>query len=214
MFPNSVTSYQGIAYHVDKQCPYTSIPLFGGYQQCGTIRISESSFVSISICSFKVHLQIICSIYMEINSCFMKASNRCWQYYNIWQTSNCSVIYMSRVVRKPAFCICENKDADQLRGNREADQRLCFRYLDSTIHILPKSNFQASSHIQWLRSPLCVGPGRKPWRLVFSQQGSYHKAIYVQFYCHCTVLWKHPGRLRSDWAFAQADLRFHWALNG
>ena len=24
-------------------------------------------------------------------------------------------------------CICENKDADQLRGNREANQRLCFR---------------------------------------------------------------------------------------
>ena len=46
---------------------------------------------------------------------------------------------MSRVVRKPAFCICENKDADQLRGNREADQRLCFRYTDSTISLLPKS---------------------------------------------------------------------------
>ena len=30
------------------------------------------------------------------------------------------------------FCICENKDADQLRGNREADQRLCFRYTDRT----------------------------------------------------------------------------------
>ena len=27
----------------------------------------------------------------------------------------------------------ENKDADQLRGNREADQRLCFRYTDSTF---------------------------------------------------------------------------------
>ena len=25
-------------------------------------------------------------------------------------------------MRKPAFCICENKDADQLRGNGEADQ--------------------------------------------------------------------------------------------
>ena len=36
-------------------------------------------------------------------------------------------------MRKPAFRICENKDADQLRGNREADQRLCFRYTDSTI---------------------------------------------------------------------------------
>ena len=43
------------------------------------------------------------------------------------------VLHMSRVVRKPAFCVCENKDADQLRGNREADQRLCFRYTDSTI---------------------------------------------------------------------------------
>ena len=29
--------------------------------------------------------------------------------------------YMSRVMRKQTFCICENKDADQLRGNREAD---------------------------------------------------------------------------------------------
>ena len=42
-------------------------------------------------------------------------------------------------MRKPAFYICENKDADQLRGNREADQRLCFRYIDSTINLLPKS---------------------------------------------------------------------------
>ena len=39
---------------------------------------------------------------------------------------------------KTGFCICENKDADQLRGNREADQRLWFRYIDSTIPLLPK----------------------------------------------------------------------------
>ena len=38
--------------------------------------------------------------------------------------------HKSRVMRKPAFCICENKDADQLRGNREADQRLSFRHTD------------------------------------------------------------------------------------
>ena len=44
---------------------------------------------------------------------------------------------MSRDVSKPVFRICENKDADQLRGNREADQRLCFRYTDSTIPLLP-----------------------------------------------------------------------------
>ena len=51
--------------------------------------------------------------------------------------------YMSRVVRKPAFCICENKDADQLRDNREADQRLCFRYMDSTIPLLPKDEISS-----------------------------------------------------------------------
>ena len=42
-------------------------------------------------------------------------------------------------MRKPAFCICENKDADQLRGNREADQDLCSRFIDSTIPLLSKS---------------------------------------------------------------------------
>ena len=46
-------------------------------------------------------------------------------------------------MRKPAFCICENKDADQLRGNREADQRLCFRYTDSTIPLLPISEISS-----------------------------------------------------------------------
>ena len=39
--------------------------------------------------------------------------------------------------KKTAFCICENKEADQLRGNCEAEQRLCFRYIDSIIPLLP-----------------------------------------------------------------------------
>ena len=39
---------------------------------------------------------------------------------------------------KSAFRICENKGADQLRGHREADQRLCFRNTDNTIPLLPK----------------------------------------------------------------------------
>ena len=40
---------------------------------------------------------------------------------------------------KPTICIGENKDADQLRGDRAADQRLCFRYTSSTFLI---QNFQ------------------------------------------------------------------------
>ena len=69
----------------------------------------------------------------------------------IWQILVCMVTcmlsrdedQMSRVVRKPAFCICENKDADQLRGNREAYQRICFRYIDSTIPLLSKSEISS-----------------------------------------------------------------------
>ena len=36
-----------------------------------------------------------------------------------------------------------------------------------------KPKFQASSHLLWLYRPVCVGPGRKPRRPVFSQRGSY-----------------------------------------
>ena len=78
--------------------------------------------------------------------------------------------HLSRVVRKLVFCICENKDADQLRGYREADQRLCFRYLIVQPLYFIYTKFQASSHVLWLQySLICVGPGRKPRRPVFSQ---------------------------------------------
>ena len=38
----------------------------------------------------------------------------------------------------------------------------------------PSPKFQVSSHLLWLYSPVCVGPGRKPRRPVFSQRGSNH----------------------------------------
>ena len=49
------------------------------------------------------------------------------------------LLNLSQVMRKQTFCICENKGADRLRSNCEADQRLCFRYMDSTISLLSKS---------------------------------------------------------------------------
>ena len=45
---------------------------------------------------------------------------------------------LTRRVRKLDFCLCENKGADQLCSNCTADQRLCFRYTDSTILLLLK----------------------------------------------------------------------------
>ena len=35
------------------------------------------------------------------------------------------------------------KNAGQLRGNSEADQRLCFRYIDSTTPLLSKSKISS-----------------------------------------------------------------------
>ena len=63
---------------------------------------------------------------------------------------------MSLVMRKLAFCICENKDADQLCDNHEADQRFVFatRIVQSLYFIYPK--FQSSSRRVRLYSPICV----------------------------------------------------------
>ena len=66
---------------------------------------------------------------------------------------------MSRCTRKPTICLCKNKDADQLRSNCEADQRLCFRYTDNTIPLLLKSeisSFDPSSVAA--RAGLCQTP--------------------------------------------------------
>ena len=55
---------------------------------------------------------------------------------------------------KPTICIAENKGADQLRSNCKADQRLCFRYKDSTIPLLSKSKISSL-----LPSSVTVQPG-------------------------------------------------------
>ena len=80
----------------------------------------------------------------------------------------CDSDQMSRDVRKPDFCTCENKAADQLCGNRTAD--FATQIVQSLYFLNP--NLQASSHFLWLPSPVCVGPGRKPRRPVFSRHGS------------------------------------------
>ena len=75
--------------------------------------------------------------------------------------------YLSRVVRKLAFCICENKVTAQLISAFV----FAIRIVQSLYYLNPK--FQAFSHLVWLYSPVCIGPGRKPRRPVFSQRGSF-----------------------------------------
>ena len=73
---------------------------------------------------------------------------------------------------KPDFCLCENKGADQLRSNCEADQRLCFRYTDSTISLLLKSEISSFWPASVTVQVGFVRPGRKPLRPVFLRLGS------------------------------------------
>ena len=75
-------------------------------------------------------------------------------------------------MRKPTFCICENKDADQLRGNREADQRLCFRYIDSAIPLLSKSEISNLYPSFVATQPGLCQTRSEPRMLVFSRHGS------------------------------------------
>ena len=71
---------------------------------------------------------------------------------------------MSHIVRrKSAFCICENKDAYQLRGYRAADQ-WAFVFATHIVqsHYLLNPKFQASSYLLWLYSTVCVRPVGNP----------------------------------------------------
>ena len=59
------------------------------------------------------------------------------------------------------------------------------RIVQSLFFLNPKS--QVSNNLLWLYSPVCVGPGRKPRRPVFSQRGSYFLVSTVQSFSLFTV---------------------------
>ena len=126
---------------------------------------------------------------------------------------------MSRVVRKPAFCICENKDADQLRGNREADQRLCFRYTDSTIPLLSTSEISSL-----YPSSVAVQPGLcRTWseipktgflitRLIFFYLGSKETKVLISLHGSTADLhlcFSHMSLVVRKPVFGVSDLAQH-----
>ena len=74
------------------------------------------------------------------------------------------------IMRKPTICICENKDADQLHSYCEADLRLCFRYTESTMPLLSKSNFYS-----WV----CVAPVRKPHCRFSHEKDQLYNIIWI-----------------------------------
>ena len=91
-------------------------------------------------------------------------------------------------MRKPAFGLCENKVADQVRSNCAADQRLCFRFTDTTNH-KPLAIFCGC--IEWFVSDQVGNPEDR-----FSHNEAHNKVTESQvfslldllLYIHCLSL--------------------------
>ena len=65
-------------------------------------------------------------------------NHKLWNLIQLLMSYYHEVRHMSCSTRKPDFCSCENKGADQLCSNSIADQHLCFHYTNSTILLLLK----------------------------------------------------------------------------
>ena len=90
-------------------------------------------------------------------------------------------------MREPAFCICEHNDADQkVTAQLISAFVFAIRIIKSRFYLNPK--FQASSHLLWVYSPVCVRPGRKPRSPVSSQQGSNYQLGLSQKFCTATII--------------------------
>ena len=86
-------------------------------------------------------------------------------------------------MRKSDFRICENKDA--------ADQGLCFRYIDTTIPLVPKSEISSLLLSSVAAQPGLCGTCSETQKRVFSRRGSTHLCISCPLdeengtHCHC-----------------------------
>ena len=99
----------------------------------------------------------------------------CIKILKMFKTPVCK---MSLVMRKPDFCICKNKDAEQLAVTAKLISAFVFAIqIVQSLYFL-NQKFQVSSDLLLLLySPVCVGPGLKPRRPVFSQRGSFARGI-------------------------------------
>ena len=75
-------------------------------------------------------------------------------------------------MRNPDFAYAKTKTQISFAVTAKLISAFVFAIRIVQILFYLNRKFQASSHLLWLYSPVCVGPGRKPRRPVFSQRGS------------------------------------------
>ena len=76
-------------------------------------------------------------------------------------------------MRKPVFAYAKTKTQISFAVTSKLISAFVYatRIVQSLFFLNTK--FQVSSHLVWLYSTVCVGPGRRPRRPVFSERGSY-----------------------------------------
>ena len=93
-------------------------------------------------------------------------------------------------MRKPIFAYAKTKTQISCAVTAQLISAFVFatRIVQFIYYLNPK--FRVSSHLLWLYSPVCVGPGRKPRRPVFSQRGSYNCLAFMLtiYACDCSSL--------------------------
>ena len=125
---------------------------------------------------------------------------------------------MSLVLRKPDFCTCENKAADQVTSQLISGFVFTTWIEQSLYSLNPK--FRASSHPQWLHSLVCVGPGQELQRPVFSEGGSNVSTItdgiftfrppFLSLYLFCRYHWI---EYRINILYVQGFATYRWQTN-
>ena len=90
-------------------------------------------------------------------------------------------------MNKTDFRLC-NKDADQLRSNCEADHTFVFAARIVQCPLLLNMEFQCFSLLLRLYRLVCVGPGLKPRRQVFSRCFSFGAIEIEAFFQLITLL--------------------------
>ena len=110
--------------------------------------------------------------------------------------------YLSRLMRKPTICICETKGTEQLCSNCEADQCLCFRYMDSTVlfldFLMMRLIYTLGTCIQSLLHPMCpyhLWSSRIKWYV----HVEHSKGWIAKIYKLNVVAQERLGKPRKSW---------------
>ena len=113
--------------------------------------------------------------------------NHCWFLLEI---SSSYYVYnnLSLVMRKPFFTCAKTKTQISCAVTAQLITAFVFATWIVQPHFYLNQKFHASSHLRWLYSQDCVGPGRKARRSFFSERGSFNATYNLHIWNQTTVI--------------------------